>query len=89
MLLGAEVFTSIFQEGRWTGPGGTPSTINTWFGWVVFGKIQGSDVVEMANLTLEQDAFKHLTGSSHSYVAVLTATCDRGTDEWLRDDHIL
>ena len=37
---------------------------------MLFSKIQGSDVVDVANLTLEQDV---LTGTRHSYPAVLTA----------------
>ena len=55
LVLGAEIFTSIPCDVRWIGPGGTPSAINTCFGWMLFGKIQGSDVVDVANLILEQD----------------------------------
>ena len=39
LLLGAEVFMSILCDGWWTGPQGMPSVINTYFGWVLFGKI--------------------------------------------------
>ena len=50
-----------------------PSAIDTYFGWVLFGKIQGSDVVDVANLTLDLDVLRELTGSRHSYAAVLTS----------------
>ena len=50
-----------------------PSAINTCFGWVLFGRIQDSDVVDMANLTLEQDILRELTGSRRCYAAVLMA----------------
>ena len=74
LLLGAEVFTSIVCDGRRTGPRGTPSAINTCLGWVLFGKIQDSDVhVDVANHTLEQGELKYMTGSRRSYAAVLTA----------------
>ena len=54
--LGAEVFTSILRDGRQTGPRGTPFAINTCLGCrVLFGKIEGSDVVDVAILTLERD----------------------------------
>ena len=94
LLLGAEIFASILRDGRRTGPRGTPSAINTYLGWVLFGKIQDSDVVDVANYTLEQDELKYLTGSGRSYAAVLTAdkkmtsaAPDGGLDEWLRDHH--
>ena len=61
LLLGAEVFTSILRDGRQTGPRGTPSTLNTCFGWVLFGKIGDSDVVDVANHTLEEDVLKDIT----------------------------
>ena len=73
LLLGAEVFASILLDGRRTGPRGTPSAINTCLGWVLLGKIQDSDVVDVANYTLEQDEFKYLTGSERSFAAVLKA----------------
>ena len=77
LLLGAEVFTSIHRD-RWrTGPQGTPSAINTCFGWVLFGKIEGGNVVDVANHTLEQDVFRELTGARHSYAPVFTADKDR------------
>ena len=63
LLLVAEVhtvFTSILCDGRWTDPQGTPSTTNTCFEWVLFGKIEGIDVVDVANLTLEQDVMRDL-----------------------------
>ena len=47
------------------------------FGWVLFGKIKGSDVVYIANLTLEQEVLRELTGLRRSYAAVLTADKDR------------
>ena len=77
MLLGAEVFTSILPDGQWTRPRGTPPAINTFFGWVHFGKIQGSVVVDMANLTLQQDVLRELTGSRHLYAAVFTVNKKR------------
>ena len=49
-----------------------PSTINTCFGWVLFGKTKGSDAVNVANLMLEQDVLKELTGPRYSYAAGLT-----------------
>ena len=55
-LRGAEVFTSILRDGQKTGPQGTPFAINTCLGCrVLFGKIEGSDVVDVAILTLERD----------------------------------
>ena len=54
LLLGAEVFTSILRDGRRTGPRGTPCTLNIYFAWVLLGKIGRSDVVDVANHTLEQ-----------------------------------
>ena len=80
MLLGAEVFASILRDARRSGPRGTPSAINTCLGWVLFRKIQGSNVVDVANYTLEQDELKYmyLTGLRHSYAAVLTT--DRKKD---------
>ena len=77
LLLGAEVFMSMLRDGRWTGPRGTPSTINTCFGWVLFGNIQGSNVVDVANFTLKQDIMRDWTGLRRSYVAVLTADNNR------------
>ena len=73
LLLAAKVFASILRDGRRTGPRGIPSTINTCLGWILFGKIQDSDVVDVANYTLEQDELKYLTGSRRSYAAVVTA----------------
>ena len=55
LLLGAEVFARILRDGRRTGRRDSPSAINTCLGWVLFGKIQDSDVVNVANYTLEQD----------------------------------
>ena len=78
LLLRTEVFTSILRDGWRTGPRGTPSAINTHFRWVLFGKIEGSNVVDVANLTLEQDVLRELMGLKRSYVAVLTA--DRKRD---------
>ena len=48
LLLGAVVFASILRDGRRTGPRCTPSAINTCLGWVLFGKINDSDVVDVA-----------------------------------------
>ena len=48
--------------------------INTCFGWVLFGKIHGrSDVVDVANHTLEQLVCIIESGASRSYAALLTA----------------
>ena len=82
MLLGAEVFTSIFCDSRRTGPEGTPSTINTCFGWVLFGNILGSDVVNVVKFTLrlEQDELRELSGSRRTYAAILIA--DEEKDLW-------
>ena len=73
LLLGAEVFASILRDGRRTGPRGTPSAISTCHGWVLFGKINDSDVVDVANNTREQDESKYFTGSGRSYAAVAAA----------------
>ena len=54
LLLGAKIFTSILHDGWGTGPWATPSTFNTCLRWVLFGKIQDSNVVDVANLTLRQ-----------------------------------
>ena len=62
MLLGAVVLTSILHDGRRIGPRGTPSAINTCFGWVLFGKIEGSNVVDVGNFTLVLDVIRELTG---------------------------
>ena len=70
LLLAAEVFMSILRDGRRTGPQGSPSAINTYFGWVLFGKIECRYVVDVANHTLVQVVFRISTGSRHSYVAV-------------------
>ena len=73
LLLGTEVFTSILRDAQRTGPRGTPSVINTCLGWVLFGKMQDRDVVDVANHTLEQNELKYVTGSRRSYVAAVTA----------------
>ena len=73
LLLGAEVFTSILRDGRRTGPGGTPSALNTCFGWVLFGKIGQTDVVDVANHTMEQLVYTDERETRRSYAAVLTA----------------
>lgn len=77
LLLGAKAFTRIIHDGRQTGPRGTPSTINNCTGCVLYGQIQGSDVVEVANLTREQDVCRELTGSRHSYAVVFTVSRKR------------
>lgn len=63
-----------FCDGQQTEPQGTPFAINTFFGWSLFVKIQGtcSNVVDVANLTLEQDVLRELMGSRRAYAAVLT-----------------
>ena len=72
LLLGAEVFTSILRDGRRTGPRGTPSALNTCFGWVLFGKIE-RDVVDVANHTVEQLVCIDVSERRRSYAAVLIA----------------
>ena len=98
LLLGAEVFTSILLDGRWTGPQGTPFAINTCFGWVLFGKIQGNHVVDITNLTHEHEMLKNTAGLTRCYAVVLmllmrkrtTTTHDEGKNiDWLRGNHIL
>ena len=49
-----------------------PSPIHTFFEWILFGKIQGSDVVDVDNMTLEEDVLKYLIGSRQFYAAVYT-----------------
>ena len=39
-----------------------------------FGKIEDSDVVDMANMTLQEDLMRELTGLRCSYAAVLIAS---------------
>ena len=63
LILGADVFASILRDGSRTGPLGTPSAINTCLGWRLFGKINDSDLLDVANYTLEWDELKYLTGS--------------------------
>ena len=63
---------------HWSAAGGWSIHQHTlWWpaGWTLsptIGKIQGRDVVDVANMTLEQDVLKELTGSRCSYVAVLS-----------------
>ena len=71
LLLGADVFTSILRDGRRTGPRGTPSALNTCFGWVLFGRIGDSDVVDVANHTLEEDVLKDITEFAYSYTGTV------------------
>ena len=60
---------------------------------MLFGKINDSDIVDVANNTLEQEESKYFTGSGRSYAAVvragkkndLRAAHDGGMDEWLTD----
>ena len=73
LLLGAEVFARILLDGRRTGPRGTPSAISTYLGWVLLGKINDSDIIDVANNILEQEESKYFTGSGRSYAAVVTA----------------
>ena len=40
---------------------------------MLFRKIQDSDVVDVANHTIEQDELKYMTGSGRSYAAAVTA----------------
>ena len=63
---------------------------------MLFGKIQGSDVLDVANHTLEEEVLKELIGSRCSYTAVLTADKgrtsaihDERTDEWLVDHLVI
>ena len=70
LLLGDEVFTSILRDGRQSGLRGTPSAINTSLGWVLFGKIQDSDVVDIANHTLEQNELK-----LHDWIETFLRSC--------------
>ena len=65
------VFTSVLLDGWQTGPRGTPSAINTASGWVPFGKIQGNNVVDIANLTLEHEILKDIAGFTQTYTATL------------------
>ena len=76
LLLGAEVFSSILRDGRRTGPPGTPSAINTSFGWVLFGKIKGSDIVDVANHTLEEDVLKDIDEFAFSYMGIVNKKKD-------------
>ena len=75
LLLGAEILMGILHDGWQTGLWGTPSEINTCFGWVLFGK--NSHVVDVANLNLEQEAWRELTGLRCSYAAVLTTNKEK------------
>ena len=50
------------------------------------GKIGGSDVVDVANFTLEQDVIRDFTGTRRSYAAVLTADEDRDLRDGGRDE---
>ena len=90
LLLGAEVFTSILQDGRRTGLRGTPSAINTCLEWVLLGKIQDSDVVDVANHTVKQDELKYITGLRYSYAAVFMTDKEKDLHRprW-RNNHIL
>ena len=96
-VLGAEVFTSILCDGRQTGPQGTPSAINTCLWWVLFGKIQNSDVVDVANHTLKQDELKYVWLDRDDLMRLFlqlirkmtSITHDGGADEWLRDHHLI
>ena len=67
LLLGTEVLMSILCDSRRIEPQDTPSTINTFFGRVLFGIIQGNDVVDLANLTIEQDVISKMMGTIWSY----------------------
>ena len=78
LLLMAGVFTSILRDGRRTGPLSMPFAINTCLGWVLFGMIQDSDVVDVANPTLEQDEINYTAGSGRSYADVVTAYKKKG-----------
>ena len=81
ILLGAEVFVEILRDGRRKGPPGTPSALNTCFGWVVFGKVFGSDrdVVEEANLTMERQVYieeKDIVDTRHCFMSMVTTDKD-------------
>ena len=74
-----------------------PSAINTYLGWMLFGKIQDSDVVDVANHTLELDELKYMTGSRRFLMRLFlqlirkmtSAVHGGGKDEWLRDHHFI
>ena len=50
-----------------------PFTINTRFKWELLGKIQGSDVVDFTNITLQLDMLKDMTGLTSFYAVVFTS----------------
>ena len=50
-----------------------PCSIDTYLGWVLFVKIHGADVVDVAFLTLEQDVLAEFKRLRHSYAAVVNA----------------
>ena len=77
ILLGAEVFMDILRDGRRKGPPGTPSALNTMLGWVVFGKIEGGDVEEVANLTLERMVDRTDVDTRRCFVSVATPNKSR------------
>ena len=54
----------------------TPFAKNTFLGWVLFGKIGRSDVVDVPNLTLERDEMMDFTGTRRCYDTLLTADQD-------------
>ncbi|XP_017479438.1 PREDICTED: uncharacterized protein LOC108368980 [Rhagoletis zephyria] len=43
IILGADVFTSCLLPEKLTHPSGSPTAVNTIFGWVIMGKIKGAD----------------------------------------------
>ena len=63
---------------------------------MLLGKIEGNDVVDVANITLEHDALRELTARDTLLMRLYlppirtgtSATYDRGKDEWSSDDHI-
>uniref|UniRef100_A0ABD2WKY9 Peptidase aspartic putative domain-containing protein n=1 Tax=Trichogramma kaykai TaxID=54128 RepID=A0ABD2WKY9_9HYME len=57
LLLGVDVVTAALRPGLITGPAGTPTALNTVFGWVLMGKgqQQGSDVTQAFSLTVNHE----------------------------------
>ncbi|KAL7296595.1 hypothetical protein TKK_0010023 [Trichogramma kaykai] len=56
-LLGVDVVAAALRPGLITGPAGTPTALNTVFGWVLMGKgqQQGSDVTQAFSLTVNHE----------------------------------
>ncbi|CAB0043005.1 unnamed protein product [Trichogramma brassicae] len=56
-LLGVDVVAAALRPGLITGPAGTPTALNTVFGWVLMGKGQqrGNDVTQAFSLTVNHE----------------------------------